>query len=98
MAELDWGRRYLMCPPEHFGVLYEINPWMNAEVSVDPDRAREQWEGLKAALEAAGAEVEVVRQTEAVPDAWELRTGWHSTTSRMNFSFGGTRPAPRCCG
>ena len=42
MAELDWGRRYLMCPPEHFGVLYEINPWMNAEVTVDLDRAREQ--------------------------------------------------------
>ena len=61
MAELDWGRTYLMCPPEHFGVLYEINPWMDAEVAVDPDRAREQWEGLRSTLEAAGATVEVVR-------------------------------------
>lgn len=68
MAELDWGRRYLMCPPEHFGVLYEINPWMDADVAVDPDRAREQWEGLRATLEAAGATVEVVRQRADVPD------------------------------
>ena len=30
-----------MCPPEHFGVLYEINPWMHREVAVDLDRARD---------------------------------------------------------
>ena len=68
MAELPWGRRYLMCPPEHFGVLYEINPWMHAEVVVDVDQAREQWDGLVATLRAAGAEVEVVPQPEGVPD------------------------------
>ncbi|MBV9042620.1 MAG: amidinotransferase, partial [Acidimicrobiia bacterium] len=62
---LPWGRRYLMCPPEHFGVLYEINPWMHREVLVDADRAREQWANLKATLEQAGAEIEVL---EAAPD------------------------------
>ena len=66
--ELAWGRRYLMCPPEHFGVLYEINPWMHAEVVVDKDRAREQWDGLVATLRSAGATVEVVPQPEDVPD------------------------------
>ena len=30
-----------MCPPEHFGVLYEINPWMHREVTVDLDLARD---------------------------------------------------------
>ncbi|MGH2687156.1 MAG: hypothetical protein ACRDJP_16955, partial [Actinomycetota bacterium] len=59
MAELTWGRRYLMCPPEHFGVLYEINPWMHREIKVDRDRARSQWEALRATLEAAGAQVEI---------------------------------------
>jgi len=62
---LPWGRRCLMCPPEHFGVLYEINPWMHREVLVDADRAREQWANLKATLEQAGAEIEVL---EAAPD------------------------------
>ncbi|HEY6415729.1 MAG TPA: arginine deiminase-related protein, partial [Acidimicrobiales bacterium] len=65
---LTWGRRYLMCPPRHFGVLYEINPWMSREVSVDPDRALAQWEGLVATLEAAGAEVVVMEPEADVPD------------------------------
>ena len=30
MGELSWGRRYLMCPPHHFGVLYEIGPEFGA--------------------------------------------------------------------
>jgi N-dimethylarginine dimethylaminohydrolase len=65
---LEWGRRYLMCPPRHFGVLYEINPWMSREVSVDPDEALTQWEGLVATLEAAGAEVVVMEPEADVPD------------------------------
>jgi N-dimethylarginine dimethylaminohydrolase len=65
---LTWGRRYLMCPPRHFGVLYEINPWMSREVSVDPDQALAQWEGLVATLEAAGAEVVVMEPEADVPD------------------------------
>jgi N-dimethylarginine dimethylaminohydrolase len=68
VTELDWGRRYLMCPPRHFGVLYEINPWMHAEVTVDVDLAREQWEGLASTLRAAGAVVEEIEQPEGVPD------------------------------
>jgi N-dimethylarginine dimethylaminohydrolase len=57
---LAWGRRYVMCPPQHFGVLYEINPWMSREVTVDPDRALAQWDGLVATLRAAGAEIDVM--------------------------------------
>jgi arginine dihydrolase len=67
-AGVGWGRRYLMCPPLHFGVLYEINPWMSSEVSVDPERALAQWEGLVATLEAAGAEVVVMEPAAEVPD------------------------------
>ncbi|MHB8670967.1 MAG: dimethylarginine dimethylaminohydrolase family protein [Acidimicrobiales bacterium] len=65
---LSWGRRYLMCPPEHFGVLYEINPWMHREVSVDPERAREEWEYLVGALGAAGAEIEHMQPAPGLPD------------------------------
>jgi len=57
-----------MCPPRHFGVLYEINPWMSREVSVDPEQALAQWEGLVATLEAAGAEVVVMEPEADVPD------------------------------
>jgi N-dimethylarginine dimethylaminohydrolase len=65
---LAWGRRYLMCPPEHFGVLYEINPWMHTEVRVDADRAREQWQALADTLRAAGADVEVMAPQPELPD------------------------------
>ena len=68
MTGLAWGRRYLMCPPEHFGVLYEINSWMHTEVSVDLDEARAQWEGLCAGLQASGAEVEVMDPVPGLPD------------------------------
>lgn len=57
-----------MCPPSYFGVLYEINPWMHREVSVDRDRAREQWLALRAALEDAGAAVEAMEPEATVPD------------------------------
>jgi N-dimethylarginine dimethylaminohydrolase len=57
-----------MCPPEHFGVLYEINPWMHREVTVDRDRARDQWEGLVRCLRDAGATVELLDPVPELPD------------------------------
>jgi N-dimethylarginine dimethylaminohydrolase len=68
VSELTWGRRYLVCPPEHFGVLYEINSWMHTEVAVDPDRAAAQWEVLVATLRTAGATIEVLAPEPGLPD------------------------------
>ena len=66
--ENTWGRRYLMCPPAHFEVLYEINPWMHREVAVDPDRAQAQWDALVVLLGAAGAEIELQPPQVGLPD------------------------------
>lgn len=68
MTALGWGRRFLLCPPQHFGVLYEINPWMHTEVRVDVDAALGQWEALRRTLVDAGAEVETIDQPDGVPD------------------------------
>src|SRR5688500_9148574 len=57
-----------MCPPEHFGVLYEINTWMHTEVKVDADKARDQWDALVRALRDAGAEIEVQPPVPGLPD------------------------------
>jgi len=57
-----------MCPPEHFAVLYEINPWMHREVAVDAHRAREQWDALVGTLEAAGAVIELLEPRPGLPD------------------------------
>lgn len=40
------SKEVLMCPPTHFGVEYEINPWMHRSDPVDPARALEQWTAL----------------------------------------------------
>jgi N-dimethylarginine dimethylaminohydrolase len=57
-----------MCPPEHFDVSYSINPWMDTEVRVDPERAQAQWEALVAMLERAGAVVERLPSRAGLPD------------------------------
>ena len=40
-----------MCRPLHFGVQYEINPWMEGNIGrADTGRARKQWDALHALL------------------------------------------------
>ena len=68
MSRLEWGRRFLCCAPQFFGVLYEINPWMHTAVAVDPSLATSQWEGLVTALRDAGATVELEAPVEGLPD------------------------------
>ncbi len=55
--ELAWGRRYLMVRPEHFRVEYAINPFMDPAQQPDRTLARTQWDGLEAAITAAGGSV-----------------------------------------
>lgn len=60
--------RILMCPPDYYGIEYEINPWMNTERQADHALAVEQWNGLRAALEAAGATIETMPPHKGLPD------------------------------
>jgi len=66
--ELAWGGRYLMCAPDHYEVSYSINPWMDVTVRVDPERAREQWDGLVRTLTGAGAKVDLLPSEPGLPD------------------------------
>jgi len=65
---LAWGRHYLAVRPDHFRVDYAINPFMDPTDQPDPGRALAQWRSLVAAVEAAGARVEVLGQREDSPD------------------------------
>ncbi len=65
---LQWGRRYLAVPPDHFRVDYAINPFMDVATQPDRDRAGEQWRALVGALWAAGAEVQVLDARPDSPD------------------------------
>jgi N-dimethylarginine dimethylaminohydrolase len=63
----------LMARPTHYEVAYEINPWMKPGVwSAGPEAqkaaAQTAWSALRAALEAAGAEVHAMPGATGVPD------------------------------
>ena len=38
--------RILMCPPDYYGIEYEINPWMNRQVASDSAESHRQWRAL----------------------------------------------------
>jgi N-dimethylarginine dimethylaminohydrolase len=58
----------LMCPPDYYGIEYEINPWMNRQVSSDPAEARRQWDDLRSTLEALEARIELLEPVKGLPD------------------------------
>ena len=68
VSRLTWGRHLLLCPPRHYDVVYEINPYMHVEVHPDPDRAAAQFEGLVATLRQAGATIELMDPVPGLPD------------------------------
>ena len=66
--ESPGSRTYLMCPPEYFTVRYAINPWMNPSDPVDPNLARQQWEGLRSAYLGLGHQVRIIDPDPDLPD------------------------------
>jgi len=58
----------LMCPPDFYGIEYEINPWMNRGRQSDPEASRSQWRDLYELLQSAGAEIRLMTPVEGLPD------------------------------
>lgn len=61
-------RHLLMCPPVHFEVSYSINPWMDVDAPVDPDRAMAQWSTLRDCYRNLGHSVKTVDPVPGLPD------------------------------
>jgi N-dimethylarginine dimethylaminohydrolase len=57
-----------MCPPDYFGIEYEINPWMNVRAGSDHERASEQWNALHTTLGELGVSVELIEPVQGLPD------------------------------
>ena len=60
--------RMLMCPPNHFGIEYEINPWMRREVSADNARAVSQWNALVEIFRSLDVKIELLEPQKGLPD------------------------------
>ena len=58
----------LMCPPDYYGIEYEINPWMSRSRPSDQLAAMRQWAGLRSLLEDAGAKVSTLEPVAGLPD------------------------------
>ena len=58
----------LMCPPDYFGIEYEINAWMHRERPADQRVAARQWLGLRNLLEEAGARISTMSPVAGLPD------------------------------
>ena len=61
--------RLLMCPPLHYGIQYEINPWMSRSRQSDPQLAQEQWRALYRILQdRLELDVPLVEPRPGLPD------------------------------
>jgi N-dimethylarginine dimethylaminohydrolase len=60
--------RILMCPPDYYGIEYEINPWMSRSRGSTPERAHHQWQELCTTLVRIGVKVELLTPQPGLPD------------------------------
>lgn len=62
------GRSVLMCRPEHFTVVYRINPWMNPAAPTNTSLALAQWQVLHDTYVRLGYEIELIDPIAGLPD------------------------------
>jgi len=60
--------RILMCPPDHFAIEYEINPWMDTKVGTVPAESLRQWTALRDTLLDLDVVVEEMVPVVGLPD------------------------------
>ena len=65
-------RELLLCPPDYYGIEYEINPWMSVARGADTPIAQEQWKQLYATLSKLNCKVHLIRAAAAI-----ARHGFH---------------------
>nr|WP_231727814.1 MULTISPECIES: dimethylargininase [unclassified Rathayibacter] len=57
-----------MCRPEHFTVVYRINPWMDPAVPTDTALALRQWQTLYDTYIGLGFDVQLIEPEPGLPD------------------------------
>ena len=59
----------LMCPPDYYGIEYEINPWMSRSHQSNPVQAQQQWNGLRRLLqERLAVDIRLIEAQLGLPD------------------------------
>ncbi len=65
-------RELLLCPPDYYGIEYEINPWMSVARGAEAALAKKQWEQLHATLSELRCKVDLIS-----PQPGTSRHGFH---------------------
>ena len=89
----------LMCPPDFYGIEYEINPWMSRSRASDDERAREQWHALHAILVSLGVNVQLMTPVKGLPDlVFTANAGmvWHNTMFLPRFRHAARQGETAC--
>jgi N-dimethylarginine dimethylaminohydrolase len=61
-------RELLLCPPDYYGIEYEINPWMSRARGADKPLVQAQWKGLFDTLSKLDCQVELIPPRPNLPD------------------------------
>src|SRR5438045_5193817 len=61
-------RELLRCPPDHYGIEYEINPWMSRARGAEAAVAQQQWKGLYDTLCRLDCVIGLVEPQPKLPD------------------------------
>jgi len=64
----DGMRELLLCPPDCYGIEYEINPWMSVARGANAALAQQQWKQLHATLSRLRCEVHLIPPQPRLPD------------------------------
>jgi len=78
----------LMCPPDYYGIEYEINPWMRRDRPSERQRAVEQWNALHGILSSLNVDVRLMPPQPGWPDlVFTANAGlvWRSTVFLASF-------------
>ncbi|PPF18780.1 N-dimethylarginine dimethylaminohydrolase [Rathayibacter sp. AY1C2] len=67
-ARTPVAKTILMCRPEHFTVVYRINPWMDPQVPTDTSLAVRQWQTLYDTYADLGFTIELIEPEAGLPD------------------------------
>lgn len=60
--------KILLCPPDHFSIQYEINPWMHVQNQVDPSTVQHSYAQLKQTYLSLGIELAYIAPEKGWPD------------------------------
>ncbi len=78
----------LMCPPDFYGIEYEINPWMSKSAPSDAEQSRQQWQALHDLLVGLNVDVRLMEPIRGLPDlVFTANAGlvWHDAVFLSSF-------------